>query len=244
MPNWDSNDPREFGWSLSFRGFVPFVWRGYLFPQGVHPLAERIFATALDRLAAAGLQFPPHSEGLQAGMWGQEDRPVVGGTAISFHQYGLAIDVCAPWNPRLEFNPPASPYRLPDNTCQIVEPLGLLWGGSPRFGDQPDRMHLEVHLSPAEISLAPMHGIDSFPLPTGWYFGPYFGPEQSVSGDGVNDAQYRPGLAHAQARLGVTPDGYYGPLTAAATRSWQLAHHLGVNGLIGAHTWSSLFPGH
>lgn len=244
MPNWSSNDPREFGWSLSFRGFVPFVWRGYLFPQGVHPAVAGLFSTALDRLAAAGLQFPSHSLGRDAGMWGQEDRLVKDGSFISFHQYGLALDVAAPWNPWLDPNPPASPYRLPDNTSQLVEPLGLLWGGSPRFGDRPDRMHLEVHFSPAEISTAPIHGSLVFPLPAGWYYGPYSGPEQSVSGQGVNDEYYRPGLRLAQTALRVTADGLYGPLTAAAARTWQSAHHLVVDGLIGAHTWSSLFPGH
>lgn len=253
MPNFDSNDPREFGASLAFRAFVPFVYQGRLFPQGVHPACVGVFQRALARLQAAGLELPPSSMGLAGGFWGQEDRMTKSGDAISFHQFGYAIDVAAPWNPWRVKNPPASPYRLPDNTSALLEPLGLLWGGSPRWGDNCDRMHLENHNTPAELgAYPPLHspgpphvpvtpGVPAFPLPFGYYYGPYSGPAQSISGQGIHDGPYRAGLALAQGKLRVTADGLYGPHTAAAATSWQAAHHLVADGLIGPLTWRSLF---
>lgn len=243
MPNWDSNDPREFGWQASFRGFVRFTYRGLSFPQGVHPLVAPTFRIALDRLTAHGLALPLPSVGLAAGMWGQEDRNISGTETPSFHSFGLAIDVCAPWNPAGIANPSPSKYRLPDDTSALVEPLGLLWGGSPRFGSRPDRMHLECHLSPQEIGgVAARPASNLFPLPAGYYYGPLYGPSSSISGSYRTDGPYRPGLEAAQQRLGTVSDGFYGPMTAAATRSWQRSHHLKVDGLIGAATWASLFP--
>lgn len=248
MPNFDSNDPREFGWSLSFRGFVPFVYHGHSFPQGVHPAVVGVFTRALDRLTSSGLVLAPLSMGLAAGMWGQEDRTIKGGSTPSFHAYGLAIDVNAPWNGWGVTNPAPSPYRLADNTSALVEPLGILWGGSVRFGDRPDRMHLECHMSPAELgrptppTLPPPRGGLRFPLPAGYYYGPLSGPTTSISGAGPADGPYRPGLETAQRRLGTTADGLYGPLTALAARTWQRRHGLQDDGLIGVLTWTSLFP--
>jgi peptidoglycan hydrolase-like protein with peptidoglycan-binding domain len=111
-------------------------------------------------------------------------------------------------------------------------------------------MHLELHLSKVEVVTGwglfgpekPAVATDSgsWPLPAGYYFGPYEGPEQSISGSGRNDARYRPALSKAQAALGVTADGYYGPNTAAALRAFQLPRGLEVDGLLGPATWSAL----
>ncbi len=243
MPNFDSNDPREFGWQRAFRGFVPFVYRGFQFPQGVHPLAAPWFTTALDRLMTAGLVLPPLSMGLSAGMWGQQSREVTGGGTLSFHWFGLAIDVAAPWNPYGAAVPEASPHRMPVNTSDLIADLGMLWGGSPRWGQHRDWMHIELHRSPQECGSLPVPVVGAghlFPLPGGCYYGPFEGPTESISGAGSHDARYRPGLAIAQGRLGVAQDGLYGPVTALAVRTWQMRHSLAVDGLIGPVTWASL----
>ncbi len=44
----------------------------------------------------------------------------------------------------------------------------------------------------------------------------------------------------AQQLLGVTADGIFGPITAAATRSFQLKKGLQVDGVIGPQTWTAL----
>lgn len=252
MPSFDSNDPREFGWSLGFRGFVPFVYKGRLFPQGMHPLFVPVLTHVIGLLEATGeWQLPDPKLGLQCGCWGQEDRLVKDGSAISFHQYGLAADLAAPWNPWRVADPAPSPFRLPDNTSAIVEPFGLLWGGSPRWGANRDRMHIQCNSSPRELAALllpgrpptrppPTPGIHPYPLPPRCYFGPLSGPVESISGIPQSDWAWRPALKVAQSRLHVVVDGMYGPNTQAAVRRWQATHHLEVDGLIGPNTWRSL----
>jgi hypothetical protein len=252
MPSFDSNDPREFGWSLSFRDFVPFVYKGRLFPQGMHPAYIPVLTHVIGLLEATGWQLPPASLGLECGCWGQEDRMTKSGGSISFHQFGLAADLAAPWNPWQVSNPGPSPYRLPDNTSSIVEPYGLLWGGSPRWGANRDRMHIQCNSSPTELQRLnlsgipaptpphPLPGVHPFPLPAWYYFGPLSGPRESISGVPSSDWCWRPALKLAQARLHVVVDGMYGPNTQAACRRWQATHGLVVDGLIGPNTWRSL----
>jgi hypothetical protein len=252
MPSFDSNDPREFGWSLGFRDFVPYVYKGRLFPQGMHPLFVPVLTHVIGLLEATGeWQLPGSKLGLGCGCWGQEDRMTKSGGAISFHQYGLAADLAAPWNPWQVADPAPSPYRLPDNTSEIVEPFGLLWGGSPRWGNNRDRMHIQCNSSPRELAalsfgvvVLPPHkptpGIHPYPLPPGCYFGPLSGPNESISGIPQSDWAWRPALKVAQSRLHVVVDGMYGPKTAMATQNWQFAHGLVVDGLIGPNTWRSL----
>jgi hypothetical protein len=78
----------------------------------------------------------------------------------------------------------------------------------------------------------------SFPLPSGWYFGPKSGPAQSVSGY----YSYRADLMRWQQRMkdrgwDITVDGFYGPNTNSVARAFQAEKGLSVDGLIGAATW-------
>jgi len=45
-----------------------------------------------------------------------------------------------------------------------------------------------------------------------------------------------------QAKLGLTPDGEFGPGTDAKVKSWQLANGLTSDGVVGDDTWKKLFP--
>lgn len=244
MPQWTSQEPGTWGWP---RGQdvdrVMFTYDDHPFPQGVARLAEPVFRAALDTLTSIGGVRLNESHGLEAGMWGYENRRISPAGPWSFHSYGLALDINAPWNPHGSNVPPPGPYRMPDSTGVLIRPHGLVWGGGAEgFGDP---MHIECHLTPGEASVwrpprLPPAGGYPFPLPAVCYYGPFSGPAESISGSGRNDAVYRPELALAQTRLGVTADGYYGPITAAATRSWQATHGLGVDGLIGPATWRSL----
>lgn len=246
MPDFDSNDPRDFGWPLGFRGFVPFTYAGLSFPQGVHPLAATVFTRALDLLVQAGLKFPPASKGLAAGCWGQETREVTGGGSLSFHTWGQALDVNAPWNPYGSATPPASPFRVPGNASSIVEPLGLLWGGGPRWGSHRDWMHLQNMNSPAE--LAAQHPVKEptaphgrpFPLPSREWFGQAgSGPGGHPGGRG--DVVDQMSVVRIQHQLVVPMDGLFGPNTADHVRSWQKAHRLVQDGQVGPATWATLF---
>ena len=44
-----------------------------------------------------------------------------------------------------------------------------------------------------------------------------------------------------QEKLGLTPDGKFGPATEEAVKNWQKANGLTVDGVVGFHTWNKLF---
>jgi peptidoglycan hydrolase-like protein with peptidoglycan-binding domain len=112
-------------------------------------------------------------------------------------------------------------------------------------------MHIQCNSSPAELAALklpgrpptrrpPTPGIHPYPLPPGCYFGPLYGPTESISGIPTSDWAWRPALKVAQSRLHVVVDGMYGPVTQTAVRRWQATHRLVVDGLIGPNTWRSL----
>jgi len=247
MAEFGNYDPRTFGWApCGGADIVPYSFNGAEFGGGVARLAKPIFDRALSELQAfAGLAFDDRIPSL-AGNWGFECRTISGSSNYSFHAYGLALDIAAPHNARLDANPPPSPYRVPNGTGARLSHLGIEWGGD--WGRTSlDRMHIELHISPDECRAIigapgggiPAQGTNTFPLPAGSYYGPYSGPAESISGSGSNDGPYRDGLARAQRAMGIDADGYYGPVTEAATRTWQAAHSLSVDGLIGPDTWRS-----
>lgn len=51
-----------------------------------------------------------------------------------------------------------------------------------------------------------------------------------------------PTVVIIQRAVKATPDGIYGPLTAAAVKVWQRAHGLAVTGIVDSITWASLKP--
>lgn len=46
-----------------------------------------------------------------------------------------------------------------------------------------------------------------------------------------------------QARLGLKPDGSFGPVTEAKVKEWQTSNALSPSGIVGDADWSVLFPG-
>lgn len=247
MPEMTNPRPDTFGWSrCEGADIVPYSFAGAEFGGGVARLAVPFFDRALSELQAwAGLAFDTRVPS-ESGNWGASCRKIAGSDRWSFHASGLAIDICAPRNASGDMNPAPSPYRVPNGTGARLSHLGIVWGGDWGRGSV-DRMHLELHLTPEECRAIVAGtgggggggGTNTFPLPAGSYYGPYSGPAESISGSGRNDAPYRDGLARAQRMMGTDADGYYGPNTEAATRTWQASHDLSVDGLIGPDTWRS-----
>jgi hypothetical protein len=51
------------------------------------------------------------------------------------------------------------------------------------------------------------------------------------------------GILNAKAGAGLAPDGQFGAKTTTAVKAWQQFFHLGVDGVVGAETWSTLVGG-
>lgn len=96
----------------------------------VHKLAAPSFEGLLRDLVAAG--YNPTSSG------GFNYRTIRGGTALSQHAFGNAIDINAAANPMLKGQLKTD---MPPNTAEIAAKYGLTWGGT--WKNRPDPMHFE-----------------------------------------------------------------------------------------------------
>lgn len=238
MTNLDSNNPPDFGWSYPPADIIDFQYRGHVFYNGVDRRAAKLFTVFLDHLTAVPGFLLHQGAGPGDGDWGFEQRGIIGGSELSFHAYGLALDINAPWNPQYDQNRTNYPYGLPDETDALALSLGILWGGNERFGPNWDRMHVECHRSPAELAAWGSDGHPTiFPLPLHHYFGMRSTGPGAVDGTG-DQGGYRPEIRHIQIRVGVTQDGFYGPLTTRSVVAYQQNHHLAADGLVGPLTWA------
>ena len=119
----------------------------------------------------------------------------------------------------------------------VPQPAELRGGQVPTAEPQRARKPIVIPVPPDQ---AP-----PFPLPQGFYYGPFEGPRESISGSADSDTdQMRHGLALWQARMqkngaAVTVDGYYGSQTAGIARRLQTRRQLLVDGLIGPKTWKA-----
>lgn len=112
---------------------------------------------------------------------------------------------------------------------------GVLYGSAAR-GWNDSLFHEHWYLpGPVVDDLAP----HDFPIPGNFWFGPYDGPENSISGKAGEHAHWVDGLKRWQAAAGIVADGQYG--TATASKARELQRNAGftlVDGLIGPRTWA------
>lgn len=260
MPNFNSNHPGDFGWSAyggsTAARIVPFTYAGIPFPSGIADIAAAQATYLLDRLVPMinGGLHDVHDPN-QNGEWGFENRANVNSPSQrSFHSYGLALDLNAPWNGNKTGPGGTGQYQVPAAAAAVCRSVGWLHGGE--WGDP---MHIECHNIPAEAMAwnqahggggdpTPVDVLDrEFPLPNGFYYGPFSGPTESISGLANENPAWIQGLRDAQTRLNirgplqVAVDGAYGAPTAAAARAFQAIAGLQADGLIGLKTWSALF---
>lgn len=112
------------------------------------------------------------------------------------------------------------------------------WPGFPQ-NDRPEPA--PVPPIPPGPQPGPTPSAGPFPLPVGAWYGP---PSPNLENhSGYFWSWDRQGIAEIQRRLGLAPDGFYGPRTLAAVVAFQRAHGLHVDGLVGPQTWAALFPG-
>lgn len=237
MPEFGNYDPSNFGWKVP-SSYTPFTYKGVNFPQGVaSPDVAKLFTMALDALV------PRIPHGLVNGWcWGGENRNIAGTSRKSFHAFGLAIDLNAPANPHGTRYSPGNNV-LPSNTGAIVKPFGIEWGGDWDVSSL-DRMHLGVHLTPAEVKKL-VDAKTGPSVPDNTYDTYYHGQpatrtiQKFSSGDDVKSLQdtlnqWYP--SHKQ----LSVDGFFGSLTDDFVRYYQKRAKLEVDGIVGRKTWAGL----
>lgn len=137
-----SQDPSSFGWQRA-AGIVPFNYGGML--TGVAGGTPGLWSALLAALA------PSIPGGIKT-LGGYENRANVNNPSMaSFHSYGLAMDVNAPWNPNgVSGYGRSGQYVIPSGPAHaLAAQFGMLWGGD--FTGTPDPMHFEIHLPPSAI---------------------------------------------------------------------------------------------
>ena len=224
MPHFGNYDPSSFGWTPDGSQVVGYSYAGASFPQGVHRLVAPLFNGLLADLVHAGLHIPTGPV-LTAGNWGYEARDVRGATYLSFHAYGLAIDVDAPHNPMTT----APGYgTMPHNAGALATKWGCEWGGS--WSGRRDLMHYECHLAPSEVA-----GVVAKNSPAK-------APSASVALPTLHQGSVGPAVATLQRRLNLTPAVHpaFGPATEAAVRMYQTRHKVSADGVVGPQTWGLL----
>jgi hypothetical protein len=127
---------------------APFSWQGHNFGQ-VAGGTEGLWTALLNELV------PQIPGGLNSNIGGYENRNNVNNpSAVSFHAFGLALDINS------DANPNGAPgygrsgqYVIPAEVAHaLAAKYGMLWGGD--FNGTPDPMHFEIHVSRENIKLA------------------------------------------------------------------------------------------
>lgn len=141
-------------------------------------------------------------------------------------------------------------HRDGKNTqCPGDEIYGWVQAGMPR----PSGVVVPPPPGPIPVPKPPVPGpaayAPPFPLQRGWYFGPWTGPRESVSGYSVRRGRIVASPGHAglkrwQQRMKdrgwqIGVDGLYGPNTRTVAGKFQAEKGLSVDGKIGVQTWSA-----
>jgi len=176
--------------------------------------------------------------------WGYAERPIRGSRfSLSNHASGTAIDLNAPRHP-LGARGTFTPAQVRTIRAILADDFDgvIRWGGDYR--GRKDEMHFEVVGTEAECArvLAKLAGQTHKPgsrdlYPTAHLALPLQGAD----------------VVYVQRKIGVKPDGFYGPVTARRLKSWERAHNaklrranphraplLLADGVVGVHTWRAL----
>lgn len=157
------------------------------------------------------------------GMWGYAERPIRGGTQLSNHASGTAIDWHAPRHP-LGAVGTFSAAQVRTIHAILREAEGCVrWGGD--YSGRKDEMHFEIVRNEAECArvLRKVRGPGYDPPK----------PTLRVGDEG-------PYVREVQRALAITVDGIFGPATEAAVKNFQRANRLEVDGVVGPATWAAL----
>lgn len=172
--------------------------------------------------------------------WGHAYRPIRGGSTLSNHASGTAIDVNAPRHPLGKAgtfsSAQAAKIRSIVAACNGV----VRWGGD--YSGRKDEMHFEINVGPSDPRIAQLvatiggggGGTPPPPPPNGrvWSL-----VKQGATGHRVRAIQYL--LRHHGYTVSV--DGSFGPVTKGKVVQFQRARGLAADGDVGAKTWAKLY---
>jgi hypothetical protein len=190
--------------------------------------AVEAFHALFDTIAAHGYTVRPGSTG------SYNCRKITGGSTLSAHAYGIAVDVNWDTNPYVRGGLVTDmPRAMTDEIQEIRTNEGVRvwrWGGdwdhrpdtSHRFYDA---MHFEVIATPAELAVGIPRAITQ-PRIAGW-------PTLKRGSTG-------PAVRHLQELLAIHIDGAFGPKTETAVTLFQRSRGLVVDGVVGPQTWTAL----
>lgn len=215
------------GWpaSPSLERNTQFGVGSITFPSGVAVGAPDVI------LGYVASQFAATVEPLvNPGCWGFNYREVTGGSSLSNHASGTALDFNAPdhgYGASATFTSgQVSAIRAILAYCDGV----VRWGGD--YSSTKDEMHFELNEPPGAAVNALVSKLGGTPQPPAR---PTI--REGSTGTAVSDAQR---LLNAKGGYGLAVDGDFGPATTAATEAFQTANGLTSDGIIGSQTWAKL----
>ena len=178
------------------------------------------------------------------GNWGYAERPIRGGSSLSNHASGTAIDLNAPahWLGAVGTFSGAQVKEIRKilSACEGT----IRWGGDYR--SRKDEMHFEINAGTAAVNrvakkLRPKLQGPSIPGGGGGGGSKY----TTVTGSTPLVKLYHKGepVKRIQKAVGVKVDGYYGPDTANAVAAFQKKHGLAADKIVGPDTWAAINGG-
>ncbi|MFE6922905.1 C39 family peptidase [Nocardia sp. NPDC057663] len=170
--------------------------------------------------------------------------------------YGVVANIVAPpGNYPRGVRGSTSPQYRGGTVFHYIAIMGYADGGGPRafwvadsgfepYGYWCSFEQMATLIPPKGYAAAagsPSPELDAFPLPAGYYYGPFEGPRESISGRAGEPAAWIEGLRRWQLKAGVAVDGAYGEQTRLRAVEYQQAAGLRPHGHIGPITWELAF---
>ena len=178
------------------------------------------------------------------GNWGYAERKIRGGSSLSNHASGTAIDLNAPKHYLGAVGTfTSSQVRAIRKILSACEGT-IRWGGDYR--GRKDEMHFEINAGTAKVArvakkLRPKLQGPSTPGGGGGGGSTY----TTVTGSTPLVKLYHKGepVRRIQKAVGITVDGYFGPNTKNAVQAFQRKHGLAADGIVGPDTWGAINGG-
>ncbi len=167
--------------------------------------------------------------------WGYAYREIEGSSSLSNHASGTAIDLNAPRHPMGKAGTfTAAQVAAIRMILAFLEGV-VRWGGD--YSGRKDEMHFEIHAD-ADAVARIARKVTAAP-------GPHWTETVVNTLPTLRKGNTGTPVKRLQALLNVagqrlTEDGSFGPLTDAAVRAEQRQAGIGVDGIAGRQTWSTL----